>query len=162
MFYHIVCAVVCIVAAVGSNGAMILGVDDVDNNMIDPSELQSPSFAQPWTLSKNDLLPSTSLATWKIRGDGAGGAGATSSGYVDLSGVDGDDADLGGSLVTSCNVVDGVANATTTAVDDDDDGAGATSGGYVDLSCVDGGDADLGGSLVTSCNVVDVVDFCHL
>ena len=93
MFYHIVCAVVCIVAAVGSNGAMILGVDDVDNNMIDPSELQSPSFAQPWTLSKN-------------RGDGAGGAGgagATSGGY---SGVDGDDADLGGSLVTSGDVVD--------------------------------------------------------
>ena len=76
---------------------------------------------------------------------------------MDLSCVDGGDADLGGSLVTSCNVVDGVANATTTAVDDDVDGAGATSGGYVDLSCVDGGDADLGGSLVTSCNVVDGV-----
>ena len=36
MFYHIVCAVVCIVAAVGCNGAMILGVDAVVRELVDP------------------------------------------------------------------------------------------------------------------------------
>ena len=71
-----------------------------------PDLLETPSFAQPWTLSKKDLLPSTSLATWKIRGDGIGGGGgccsSTSGCYVDL--VGGEEVDLGGSLVTSGDV----------------------------------------------------------